>query len=114
MIRSDQKTGLRCLALGAALLWGSCAPASPPATGVAAPSHAMREKMAQIHEKMAACLRSDRSIADCHQDMMNQCHQALGDQTCRMMQGGGMMKGGGMMGGGRRMTGPPASTPPQP
>ena len=113
MIKSARTTALQGLALGAAVLWGSCAIASPPATGVAAPSPAMREKMAQIHEKMAACLRSTRSIADCHQEMMNQCHQVLGDQTCRMMQGG-MMKGRGMMGPGRRMMSPPASTPPQP
>ena len=113
MINRTRITGLKCFALGAAVLWGSCAIASPPATGVAAPSPAMREKMAQIHEKMAACLRSNRSIADCHQEMMNQCHQALGDQACRMMQGGGMMNGRGMMKG-RGMMSPPASTPPQP
>ena len=30
----------------------------------------MRAKMAAAHEQMAACLKSDRPMADCHADMM--------------------------------------------
>jgi hypothetical protein len=29
-----------------------------------------RTKMAEAHEKMAACLRSDRPLSECHEEMM--------------------------------------------
>jgi hypothetical protein len=32
----------------------------------------MRAKMAAAHEQMAACLKSDRPIMDCHAEMMKQ------------------------------------------
>jgi hypothetical protein len=32
----------------------------------------MRAKMASAHEQMAACLRSDRPMAECHDEMMKQ------------------------------------------
>lgn len=40
------------------------------------PSKDQREKMAATHEKMAQCLRSDKSINDCHNEMREQCNQA--------------------------------------
>jgi hypothetical protein len=40
---------------------------------------------------MAACLRSDKTIADCHAEMMQGCQQSLGDHGCPMM-GMGMGK----------------------
>jgi hypothetical protein len=36
------------------------------------PSKEMRAKMASAHEQMAACLRSDRPMAECHDEMMKQ------------------------------------------
>ena len=76
-------------------LWAAClfamsgalaadTPASHPT-----PSKEDREKMAQMHEKMAACLRSDKSVQDCHRDMMKQCRESMGDEAC-MMMGHGM------------------------
>jgi hypothetical protein len=38
-----------------------------------APSKQAREQMAQLHEKMAACLRSDRALTDCRSEMMRDC-----------------------------------------
>jgi hypothetical protein len=55
--------------------------------------------MAVIHEKMAACLRSDRPIADCRAEMLNTCQETMGATGCPMMGPGGHM-GTGMMGSG--------------
>ena len=71
------------------------------AASPAPPSKEQREKMAQAHEKMAACLRSDRPVADCHQEMMQACHDTMGAQGCGMMMGQGGMRGRGMMRGQR-------------
>jgi len=38
---------------------------------------------------MAACLRSDRSPADCRQEMMQSCKSVMGEGGCGM----GMMDG---------------------
>ncbi|HEY6923431.1 MAG TPA: hypothetical protein VI653_08180 [Steroidobacteraceae bacterium] len=54
-----------------------------------------REKLAVLHEQMAACLRSDKAIADCHAEMMKGCKESMGDQSCPMM-GKGMGMGMGM------------------
>ncbi|HEX6507143.1 MAG TPA: hypothetical protein VF221_05870, partial [Chloroflexota bacterium] len=48
-----------------------------------------REKMAQLHEQMAACLRSDKSVQECHSDMVKSCQEQLGDEGCPMMAGPG-------------------------
>ena len=58
----------------------------PPAT--AEPSKETREKMAVMHEKMAACLRSDKPIADCRNEMRAYCQQTPGG--CPMGPGWGM------------------------
>jgi uncharacterized protein YcfJ len=47
-----------------------------------------REKMALLHEQMAACLRSDKPIADCHAQMRKSCQESLGAHRCPMMDGG--------------------------
>jgi hypothetical protein len=58
------------------------------------PSKEDRTKMAEAHEKMAACLKSDKPMKECREEM----HEARGG-----MMGGGMMGmdecGPGMMGG---------------
>jgi hypothetical protein len=52
-----------------------------------------RSKMAEAHEKLAACLRSDRSLSECHDEMMKS-HQSMDMGDCPMMQGTGPMKHG--------------------
>ncbi len=37
-----------------------------------------REKMAVLHEQMAACLRSDKSLSQCHGEMLASCQAQLG------------------------------------
>lgn len=76
---------------------GVLAWAAGPAASSSPPSKEQREKMAQAHEKMAACLRSDRPVADCHQEMMQTCRDTMGGQGCGMMMGQGPMRGRGMM-----------------
>ena len=107
MIRIVRKTIFASAALGVAVLCASPAWAAPPPASTA-PSQEMREKMAQVHEKMAACLRSDKTIAECHREMKANCRAELGDRGCGMMQRRGM----GMAPG--RMMSPPPPPPPPP
>ena len=51
-----------------------------------------RNKAADLHEKMASCLRSDRVLADCRQDMMKGCEDSMGKDGCPMGGHWGMMK----------------------
>ena len=51
-------------------------------------SKADREKAASAHEKMAACLRSDKTMEACHEEMR---------ANHPKMEGMGMMKKGGKM-----------------
>ncbi len=73
----------------------ACAP--PASAQQPAPSKEMRAQMATIHEQMAACLRSDKPIADCHAEMVQSC-QKVGCPMGAMGMGPGP-KGshGGMM-----------------
>ena len=64
-------------------------PAAPPA-----PSKEMREKMATVHERIAACLRSDRTMTECRKEMQQACQDMMGKEGCPMM---GMGMHGGMM-----------------
>lgn len=59
--------------------------ADVPSADHAAPTKEMREKMATLHEQMAACLRSDKPIADCRSEMKKSCSEALGKEGCPMM-----------------------------
>lgn len=101
------------IALGSAA-FAAHAPTAPPT-----PTKAMRERMATLHEQMAACLRSDKPISECRTEMLRHCKAMMGNQGCtRMMGAGGMMgMGGGTMGMGQgmhgRMTSSPPSSPPQ-
>jgi hypothetical protein len=72
---------------------GAAIAADPPAANHPAPSKEMREKMATVHEQMAACLRSDKPIADCRSQMMKSCQDTMGEQGCPMM-GHGMVGSG--------------------
>jgi hypothetical protein len=78
------------LAIGSAC--GALAGDAPPSMQLG-PSKEIREKMATLHEQMAACLRSDKPVADCHAEMMKNCQETLGTQQCPMMgMGHGMRK----------------------
>jgi len=44
-----------------------------------------RQEMATAHEKMASCLRSERAVTDCHQEMMDSCKDSMGKNFCPMM-----------------------------
>ncbi|OFZ55480.1 MAG: hypothetical protein A2428_06765 [Bdellovibrionales bacterium RIFOXYC1_FULL_54_43] len=70
-----------------------------------APSAEVREKMAKNHEKMAACLRSDKPVQDCRKEMMETCRKdktacpamgRMGRMNGKMHRG---MRGHGPMGG---------------
>jgi hypothetical protein len=58
-----------------------------------------RQKMADVHEKMAVCLRSDRPLSECRQETMQRCQDIMGQAGCPMMgsmMGSGMKHRGGM------------------
>ena len=82
--------------------WGTASAAEPPAAPPE-PSKETRAKMASAHERMAACLRSDKAIAECRSEMMKSCREIMGEQGCPMMGMG--MHHPGMQN--------PASTPPK-
>jgi hypothetical protein len=77
---------------------GAALAADPQTAAPADPTPAARQQMAEIHEKMAACLRSDRPIAECRAEMWKSCQSITGEGGCPM--GGGL--GPGMMGRGKR------------
>jgi hypothetical protein len=77
-----------------------------------APTKEMREKMALLHEQMAACLRSKKSISECRAEMQKNCHDMMGDQGTMMMSMGGAMIGH-RMHRGMMSTTPSSSSPPK-
>ena len=85
------------LMLAAMVTFGGPAFAEEKGTPNKAPqmSAEQRSKMAEAHEKMAACLRTDRPLSECHDEMMKSCEAAMGAGNCPMM--GGMKHHGGMM-----------------
>ena len=92
-IRPIQQVRGALIACGVALLYtaGAALAAEPEHASRPAPTLEMREKMAGAHEQMAACLRSDRPIADCHGEMMKNHdmmrhgageHEGMGKEDC--------------------------------
>lgn len=77
-------------AMATVLLLGCDVSAAEPPMSPAAQeptlSKEQREQMAAAHERMAQCLRSDRSFADCHKEMRAACKQ-MGPQGCPAMNG---------------------------
>ncbi|MEK6580129.1 MAG: hypothetical protein AABZ55_12955 [Bdellovibrionota bacterium] len=73
------------------------AEAKKPTKAIDTPEN--RQKMADIHQNMATCLRSDKPMMECKKDMQKNCSEMMGKEGCPMMSGlmGGMM-GKGMMG----------------
>ncbi len=80
------------------------------------PSAEQRQKMAEVHEKMAECLRSSRPLAECRSEMATACQGMLGAGACPMMGRGRGGLGPGMMGSGMGpgMMQGPTSTPQTP
>lgn len=72
---------------------------SAPAKGPAysEPSKEVRAQMAQMHEKMATCLRSDKLMSQCQDEMMSNCPMGGGGMMMhrRGMHGRNMMGAGG-------------------
>lgn len=73
------------------------------------PTTEQRSAMAQVHQEMADCLRSERPIDECRAQMQSRCRAMMGPEGCPMMMG----RGRGMMGGGR-MGGPMMPGAPKP
>jgi hypothetical protein len=73
-VRSLSMTRATIMACGIALLSiaGASLAAEPEPMDRPPPSKEMRAKMASAHEQLAACLRSDRPIDECHDEMMKQ------------------------------------------
>jgi hypothetical protein len=97
-------------------LAGPARAAEPKKAAAPAPTAEQRQKMAEVHQKMADCLRSDRPIAECRSEMATACHDMLGADGCPMMGKGAGGMGPGMMGKGHghMMEGSPSSTTPAP
>lgn len=89
--------GALVIALTGAAFAGD-APTGPlkraPVPSLIASAKEMREKMATLHEEMAACLRSDKSMSECRSEMLKRCEAIMGSEDCRRMMGTGCgMKG---------------------
>lgn len=100
-----------CFVIAGLLVFGNIAGAlAADATSTPPPpTKETREKMAVLHERMAACLRSDKTIAECRRAMMHDCQTSLGEQGCPMMGWGHGMGMGPRM----RSNPPPGAAPPQ-
>jgi hypothetical protein len=60
----------------------------------AEPSPEMRAKMAEMHQLMADCLKSTKTMAECRQDMKKNCPMMKEGGHCPMMdEMDGMKKG---------------------
>jgi len=97
------------------LLLGGAALGADTQTNVPAanPSPEMRKKMAEVHQRMVVCLKSDKPMTECRADMLKTCQDLMGKDSCTStmmgswgggmgpgMMGGGIMQGQGMMQGG--------------
>jgi hypothetical protein len=45
-----------------------------------------RQGMATAHDKMAACMRSDKEMSECHKEMKESCMDVMGKDGCWMMK----------------------------
>lgn len=81
----NTKRAFVLVALVAALLGSALA--ADPSTVNTRLSKEQRAQMAGAHEKMAACLRSDRPLEECREEMHASCVNLFGDEGCPMMGG---------------------------
>jgi hypothetical protein len=54
-------------------------------TSAKAPSPEMRQKMAEMHQMMSDCLKSDKPMSECKQEMMKNCPMMKEGGHCPMM-----------------------------
>lgn len=52
----------------------------------APPTKQEREQFATLHEHVAACLRSDKTMRECHEAARKECEDTLGDRCRDMMR----------------------------
>jgi hypothetical protein len=94
------------IAAVALLLASAALAADAPKATPSEPTPETRQKMAEIHQNMAECLRSERPLAECRAEMGKSCQDMMAGAGCPMLED----MGPGMMGGGM-MQGAPASKP---
>lgn len=70
MIKTATSTLIACAATAVLGSFAMVFAADAPMPDKPAITKEMREKMAIAHEHVAACLRSNRSVEECHQEMM--------------------------------------------
>jgi uncharacterized protein HemX len=87
---ANKRTLILIVAMSIAAVGSAFAAEQAPTKGTE-PSQQAREQMAKMHEEMAACLRSEKSFADCQTQMHQRCMTALGAKGCPMM-GAGMQR----------------------
>lgn len=57
----------------------------------------MKKNMADMYQKMADCMKTDKLMQDCHKEVMKDCPVAKATGSCPLMDGmKGMMKHGKM------------------
>lgn len=77
---------LTAAAVATVLLWSSGEAAEHMGdANRPAPTKEQREQMAKLHEHMAACLRSDKSMRECHEAARKECQDTMGDRCGMMM-----------------------------
>lgn len=47
----------------------------------------MKKNMADMYQKMADCMKSDKSMHDCHKEVMKDCPVAKSTGSCPLMEG---------------------------
>lgn len=84
-LRIKLRSWILAAALATLASFSTTSSAAPPSAEPAA-SHQMREQMAAMHEQAAACLRSDKPMAECRSEMMQTCQKMMGG-SCKVMKG---------------------------
>jgi hypothetical protein len=90
-IRAPTAILVRYLVASFVMVCGASGVAHGQPAGAPQLSKEQREHMAIVHEKMAACLRSDKDIASCRDEMSKHCRELMGEQACPMMGMGNRM-----------------------
>ena len=88
MINPSVKKAAISLLGSAILIAGAASAADSPAAAAPPMDKAAREKMAAMHDGMAACLRSEKTVSSCHEEMQRKCSEAFGAGGCPMAMEG--------------------------
>ncbi len=83
-------TGIAVALLGSSFAAAQTTPSSdePSKQTRQEPSKQTRDQLAQIHDEMATCLRSDKSMSECQTQMHDRCVAVMGDKGCPPKGGG--------------------------